>query len=128
MRARRFEEERKELGAAKAKLVKENEVKKARLEDLEKQLTDFVEVRPLVSLSKSALVRGAGSSGSNVVGKNRADTSRPPAERQGHPGQDAGGADRTRRTRTLTRLPHSLLFFALPARLPRIRITLCALL
>ncbi|KPV76342.1 uncharacterized protein RHOBADRAFT_42672 [Rhodotorula graminis WP1] len=40
---KRFEDERKELGAAKAKLVKENEVKKARLEDLEKQLTDFVE-------------------------------------------------------------------------------------
>lgn len=42
---RRFEEERKELGAVKAKLVKENQVKKARLEDLEKQLTEFVEVR-----------------------------------------------------------------------------------
>ncbi|GAA6004694.1 uncharacterized protein JCM10292_002481 [Rhodotorula paludigena] len=40
---KRFEEERKELGLVKAKLVKENEVKKARLEDLEKQLTDFVE-------------------------------------------------------------------------------------
>ncbi|GAA5899758.1 hypothetical protein JCM5296_004214 [Sporobolomyces johnsonii] len=40
---KRFEEERKTLGVQKAKLVKENEVKKARLEDLEKQLTDFVE-------------------------------------------------------------------------------------
>ncbi|BGO90305.1 hypothetical protein NBRC10512_004122 [Rhodotorula toruloides] len=40
---KRFEEERKELGAVKAKLVKENQVKKARLEDLEKQLTEFVE-------------------------------------------------------------------------------------
>ncbi|GAA6002249.1 hypothetical protein JCM10207_003146 [Rhodosporidiobolus poonsookiae] len=40
---KRFEEERKELGLTKAKLVKENEVKKARLEDLEKQLSDFVE-------------------------------------------------------------------------------------
>ncbi|GAA5884590.1 hypothetical protein JCM6882_005310 [Rhodosporidiobolus microsporus] len=40
---KRFEEERKTLGAAKAKLIKENEVKKARLEDLEKQLTEFVE-------------------------------------------------------------------------------------
>ncbi|BGP38611.1 hypothetical protein JCM10450v2_002560 [Rhodotorula kratochvilovae] len=40
---KRFEEERKELGHVKAKLVKENEVKKARLEELEKQLTDFVE-------------------------------------------------------------------------------------
>ncbi|GAA5882022.1 hypothetical protein JCM3774_003248 [Rhodotorula dairenensis] len=39
----RFEEERKQLGAVKAKLVKENEVKKARLEELEKQLTEFVE-------------------------------------------------------------------------------------
>ncbi|KAG0667625.1 hypothetical protein C6P46_000162 [Rhodotorula mucilaginosa] len=39
---KRFEEERKELGAVKAKLVKENEVKKARLEELEQQLTDFV--------------------------------------------------------------------------------------
>ncbi|GAA6038872.1 hypothetical protein JCM8097_000545 [Rhodosporidiobolus ruineniae] len=40
---KRFEEERKELGVAKAKLIKENEVKKARLEDLEKQVTEFVE-------------------------------------------------------------------------------------
>ncbi|CEQ42984.1 SPOSA6832_04860 [Sporobolomyces salmonicolor] len=40
---KRFEEERKTLGMQKAKLVKENEVKKARLEDLEKQLTEFVE-------------------------------------------------------------------------------------
>ncbi|GAA5937915.1 hypothetical protein JCM10213_001932 [Rhodosporidiobolus nylandii] len=40
---KRFERERKELGVAKAKLIKENEVKKARLEDLEKQLTEFVE-------------------------------------------------------------------------------------
>ncbi|POY72623.1 hypothetical protein BMF94_4451 [Rhodotorula taiwanensis] len=39
---KRFEEERKELGAIKAKLVKENEVKKARLEELEKELTEFV--------------------------------------------------------------------------------------
>ncbi|GAA5855557.1 hypothetical protein JCM8547_007889 [Rhodosporidiobolus lusitaniae] len=40
---KRFEEERKELGAVKAKLIMENEVKKARLEDLEKQLHEFVE-------------------------------------------------------------------------------------
>ncbi|GAA5821259.1 hypothetical protein JCM11251_004539 [Rhodosporidiobolus azoricus] len=40
---KRFEEERKSLGAAKAKLIKENEVKKARLEDLEKELSQFVE-------------------------------------------------------------------------------------
>lgn len=40
----RFEEERKTLGSEKAKLVKENQVKKARLEELEKQLTEFVDV------------------------------------------------------------------------------------
>ncbi|GAA5967257.1 hypothetical protein JCM11641_000492 [Rhodosporidiobolus odoratus] len=40
---KRFEEERKELGVIKAKLIKDNEVKKARLEDLEKELTEFVE-------------------------------------------------------------------------------------
>lgn len=51
--AHSFEEERKELGAVKAKLVKENEVKKARLEELEQQLTDFVNVRFSLSLSPS---------------------------------------------------------------------------
>ncbi|GAA5823848.1 hypothetical protein JCM5353_006380 [Sporobolomyces roseus] len=40
---KRFEEERKTLGSEKAKLVKENQVKKARLEELEKQLTEFVD-------------------------------------------------------------------------------------
>jgi len=40
----RFEEERKTLGLEKAKLVKENQVKKSRLEELEKQLTEFVDV------------------------------------------------------------------------------------
>ncbi|GAA5881524.1 hypothetical protein JCM16303_005691 [Sporobolomyces ruberrimus] len=40
---KRFEEERKTLGLEKAKLVKENQVKKARLEELEKQLTEFVD-------------------------------------------------------------------------------------
>lgn len=38
----RFDEEKKELGARKALLVKENEVKKKQLEDLEKQVDDFV--------------------------------------------------------------------------------------
>lgn len=41
----RFEEERKELGVVKTKLIKENEVKKARLEELEKQLNEFISVR-----------------------------------------------------------------------------------
>lgn len=40
----RFEEDRKTLGLEKAKLVKENQVKKSRLEELEKQLTEFVDV------------------------------------------------------------------------------------
>ncbi|GAA6020414.1 hypothetical protein JCM11491_000235 [Sporobolomyces phaffii] len=40
---KRFEEERKSLGVEKAKLIKENQVKKARLEELEKQLTEFVD-------------------------------------------------------------------------------------
>ncbi|GAA5832628.1 hypothetical protein JCM3766R1_004270 [Sporobolomyces carnicolor] len=40
---KRFEDERKSLGLEKAKLIKENQVKKARLEELEKQLTEFVE-------------------------------------------------------------------------------------
>ncbi|GAA5975504.1 hypothetical protein JCM5350_002634 [Sporobolomyces pararoseus] len=44
---KRFEEERKTLGVEKAKLIKENQVKKARLEELEKQLTEFVEVSSL---------------------------------------------------------------------------------
>ncbi|GAA5934961.1 uncharacterized protein JCM15063_003114 [Sporobolomyces koalae] len=39
---KRFEEERKSLGLEKAKLIKENQVKKSRLEELEKQLTEFV--------------------------------------------------------------------------------------
>ena len=43
-RSPRFEDERKSLGLEKAKLIKENQVKKARLEELEKQLTEFVEV------------------------------------------------------------------------------------
>lgn len=42
---RRFDDEKKELGVRKAKLVKENEVKKARLEELEKQVDDFITVR-----------------------------------------------------------------------------------
>lgn len=41
----RLDEEKKQLGAQKTKLVRENEVKKARLEDLEKQLDEFVAVR-----------------------------------------------------------------------------------
>ncbi|GAA5903435.1 uncharacterized protein JCM6883_005003 [Sporobolomyces salmoneus] len=40
---KRFEEERKTLGTEKAKLIKENQVKKSRLEELEKQLTEFVD-------------------------------------------------------------------------------------
>jgi hypothetical protein len=49
-----FEEERKELGVTKTKLIKENEVKKARLEELEKQLNEFISVRVLLfSLSAS---------------------------------------------------------------------------
>ncbi|GAA5826411.1 hypothetical protein JCM10212_001284 [Sporobolomyces blumeae] len=41
---KRFEEERKSLGTEKAKLVKENQQKKNRLEQLEKQLTEFVDL------------------------------------------------------------------------------------
>ncbi|KAL8276853.1 hypothetical protein RQP46_010784 [Phenoliferia psychrophenolica] len=45
----RLDEEKKELGARKGKLVKENEVKKQRLEELEKQLEAFVVARLLVN-------------------------------------------------------------------------------
>ncbi|KAM0750199.1 hypothetical protein T439DRAFT_326152 [Meredithblackwellia eburnea MCA 4105] len=38
----RFDEEKKQLGVEKQKLVKENEVKKNRLEDLEARLQEFV--------------------------------------------------------------------------------------
>ena len=51
----RFEEERKVLGAEKSKLVKENELKKTRLEDLEKQLDDFVVVSSFCSLLRLSL-------------------------------------------------------------------------
>lgn len=48
----RLDEEKKELGAQKTKLVRENEVKKARLEDLEKQLDDFVAVCSALCLGR----------------------------------------------------------------------------
>lgn len=41
----RLDEEKRELGLRKGKLVKENELKKNLLEDLEKQLEEFVKVR-----------------------------------------------------------------------------------
>ncbi|KAK4050168.1 hypothetical protein OIV83_003739 [Microbotryomycetes sp. JL201] len=39
---RRFDAEKKELGQSKSKLVKENDIKKAKLEALEKQVDEFV--------------------------------------------------------------------------------------
>lgn len=42
----RLDEEKKSLGQEKTKLVRENEVKKGRLEELEKQLEEFVTVSP----------------------------------------------------------------------------------
>ena len=44
----RLDAQKKELSAVKAKLVKENNIKKAKLEALEKQVDDFVEVSSCV--------------------------------------------------------------------------------
>lgn len=44
----RLEEERKSLILKKAALVKENEKKKLRLEELERRLEEFVQVRPFL--------------------------------------------------------------------------------
>lgn len=41
---RRFEDERKELGTRKAALLKTNQAKKTKLEELEKQVDEFVVV------------------------------------------------------------------------------------
>jgi THO complex subunit 5 len=51
---RRFEDERKELGARKTALLKTNQAKKTKLEELEKQVDDFVVVRAR-SLAPSAI-------------------------------------------------------------------------
>jgi hypothetical protein len=82
--AHSFEEERKELGAVKAKLVKENEVKKARLEELEQQLTDFVNVRLSLSFARTPEC----SRGCFLTSRVCAST-----ESKRHPGKDAGRAD-----------------------------------
>jgi hypothetical protein len=54
----RLEKERKELMTAKSKLTKENEEKKARLEELEKQLDGFITVNfslPVLPMSSQKL-------------------------------------------------------------------------